>query len=558
MRPATSVRFRLIVSVSVLSLIISSCVGAFGDGTHRRVDALFAEWDRTDSPGAAVAILRNGNVEYSKGFGRANLEYPVFISPSTIFHVASVSKQFTVFSILLLQEQGKLNLDDEVRLYISEMPAFDGKITIRHLIHHTSGIRDQWELLAMAGWRLDDVITREQILKMLANQEELNFMPGEQSLYSNMGYTLLAEIVARVSGMTFPEWTDQNLFRPLGMNKTHFHDSHEHIVPDRAYSYAPIPGGGYRHAVLSYANAGATSLFTTAEDMMKWLRNFDNPVVGSLDIIDRMHERGVLINGDTIQYAGALITGEYKGASIVSHGGADAGFRSFVVRFPEHDLGIVVLSNLRSFSPQTIAMQIADIYLNDKLIETGEKSIAVGQMDLSTLHSYEGVYRMESGTVLTVKLERDSLWMQPFGQGRLFLIPVGEGRFSVREPEIGVEFIRDESSSGFGIQISVGGTKNHGRYIAAGVDLSPELNEYTGTYFSRELETFYSLELADGRLVARHRRHNDILLSPVTQDLCVGDAWWFRTLDFVRGEDGSIAGFRLTGGRVRNLLFMKM
>ncbi|HEV2132611.1 MAG TPA: serine hydrolase domain-containing protein, partial [Longimicrobiaceae bacterium] len=333
------------------------------DTLAARVDALFRQWDRPGSPGAAVAVIRDGEIVYSRGYGMANLEYDVPITPTTIFHIASVSKHFTAFAIALLAEEGKLSLDDDIRTHLPEVPDFGRTLTIRHLIHHTSGLRDQWELLAMAGWRLDDVITREHILKMVSHQRALNFDPGEEYLYSNTGYTLMALLVERVSGQSFREFTEERIFRPLGMTSTHFHDDHEMIVPGRAYSYAPRPGGGFRNSPLNYANVGATSLFTTVEDLAKWDRNFYEPQVGSEALFAQMESRGVLNDGRQIEYAFALSIGEHHGLRTVGHSGADAGYRSYYVRFPEQRLSVVVLSNLSSFNPTRVALRVADIYL---------------------------------------------------------------------------------------------------------------------------------------------------------------------------------------------------
>lgn len=260
-------RTRLFLAFSLVCccLVTTALAQNTEDPLTKKVDQLFATWDKPESPGAAIAVIKDGVVVYKRGYGSANLEYNVPITPQTVFHVASVSKQFTAFAIALLAHQGKLSLDDDIRKHLPEVPDFGKKITIRHLIHHTSGLRDQWTLLGMAGWRLDDVITKEHILKMVRHQKELNFDPGAENLYSNTGYTLLAVIVERVSGQSFRDYTDANIFKPLGMTNTHFHDDHERIVKNRAYSYSPAgPGGGFKAAPLNYANVGATSLFTTA------------------------------------------------------------------------------------------------------------------------------------------------------------------------------------------------------------------------------------------------------------------------------------------------------
>lgn len=194
------------------------------DSTKTKIDKLFAKWDTKDSPGCVIGIVRNDSLIYAKGFGMANLEYGIPNSPATIYHIASVSKQFTTYCIVLLARQGKLNLNDDVRKYLQWFPDLHEKITIQNLLTHTSGIRDQWQLLAISGTRLDDVITQEQIIKMLSKQEALNFKPNEKATYSNSGYTMLAEIVKSVSGQSLREFADSAIFQPLKMTNTYFHD----------------------------------------------------------------------------------------------------------------------------------------------------------------------------------------------------------------------------------------------------------------------------------------------------------------------------------------------
>lgn len=221
MRKALLSLFFILALMLVLTTIVCKKEELSGnDLLNRKVDKLFTEWNKPDSPGAALAVIKDGSVIYKNGYGSANLEYNIPITPSTIFHVASVSKQFTAFAVVMLADQGKLSLDDDIRKHLPEIPDFGKTVTIQHLVHHISGMRDQWELLAMAGWRLDDVITKEHILTMVRHQRELNFNPGDEHMYCNTGYTLLAEIVERVTGQSFSEWTKANLFKPLGMVNT--------------------------------------------------------------------------------------------------------------------------------------------------------------------------------------------------------------------------------------------------------------------------------------------------------------------------------------------------
>src|SRR3984957_16710028 len=241
-----------------------------------KIDSLFSQWNKTSSPGFAVGGVRNDSLIFSKEYGMANLEYNVPITPETIFHMASVAKQFTAYSILLLEKQGKLSLDDDIHKYLTWFPDLHERITIRNLLNHTSGIRDQWEMLAISGTRLDDVITQEQVVKILAKQQALNFKPGTDWSYSNSNFTLLAEIVRSVSGQSLRQFTDSAIFKPLGMPNTHFRDDYTEILTNRSYGYTSIDEAKdhYANAMLNYSTVGPASLYTNVDDMSKWIMNF--------------------------------------------------------------------------------------------------------------------------------------------------------------------------------------------------------------------------------------------------------------------------------------------
>ena len=226
--------------------VLVSLLIACNPNHEKEIDQIFEKWDRSDTPGAAVAVVKDGEIIFKKGYGLANMEYEIAITPNTVFHIASVSKQFTAFAALLLEKDGIISMDDDIRKYIPEVPDFGKTITLRHLATHTSGLRDQWDLLALGGWRLDDVITTEHVLKLVNKQKGLNFDPGEEFIYCNTGFTLLAEVVARVSGKTFAEFCEERIFQPLQMDRTLFYDDHEKIVPNRSYSYYPDSLLGYK------------------------------------------------------------------------------------------------------------------------------------------------------------------------------------------------------------------------------------------------------------------------------------------------------------------------
>ena len=553
-------------------LLVCLTSGAFGQvkpaeapypakaAVETRVDRIFAEWDKWDSPGVALAVLKGGRVIYKRGYGCAQLEYNIPITPSTVFHVASVSKQFTAFAIAMLAAEGKISLDDPVRKYLPEVPDFGKTITLRHLIFHTSGLRDQWEALAIGGWRLDDVITKDHIMKMVRGQKELNFPPGEEHLYCNTGYTLLAETVARVVGKSFPDWTSDHIFKPLGMSNTHFHDDHEMIVKNRAYSYSPRKEDGFKKSVLSYANVGATSLFTTVEDLCRWIQNFEDARVGGPEVIQQIQERGTLNNGKKLDYAFGLSIGEHRGLRTVGHSGGDAGFRSHVVWYPDQDFGVAVLSNLGSINPSQLAARVAEIFLADKM--TPEKPKAAEnlkpvEVKASLLDDYAGKYELEIGLFLVLTSDGKKLMGEVAGEDRFELIPESEIKFFIKEFDGTVTFERDKAGQVTGFLFQAEGQDIPAKRIVLPVLGAEALAEFSGDYYSPELKTTYSLSVEDGKLVSRHPRNPDTHLEPSRTDQFSGDNWWFRKIQFERDSNKMITSFVLSGSRVRHLRFLR-
>jgi len=531
----------------------------------KQIDELFTAWSNLQTPGAAVAVVKDENIIFKKGYGCAQLEYGIPITPSTIFHIASVSKQFTTFSALLLAHEGKLSLDDDIRKYIPEMPDFGKVITLRQLAHHTSGLRDQWNLLAMAGWRLDDVITREHILKLVERQKELNFNPGDEFLYCNTGFTLLAEVVSRVSGQSFAEFTRERIFEPLKMSSTLFYDDHEKIVRNRAYSYN-ADSSGIKKSVLNYANVGATSLFTTVEDLSLWAMNFESPVVGDRKIMDEMNERGILNNGDTISYALGQDVGTYKGLKLISHGGGDAGYRTFLARFPDQKLSVIVFSNLGSFDPAGMAFKIADIYLKDELVSEKSKEAAETKdaekgtvtVDNDVLETYCGQYEYQPDIIVNISLDNNKLYAEAPGVPKVVLEPVSLSEFAVKGMNARLIFVKEDNGIISKVLIILNGQESSAPRIKGFNPAMVNLAEFTGEFYSQELNTTYSFMMESGKLIARHTRLNDIMLTPVKPDQFSGNEWFFGQIEFVRDKDNNITGCKVSSGRVRNIRFDKV
>jgi len=529
---------------------------------NEQVDEIFAFWDTDDAPGIAVAVVKDGAILYKKGYGLANVEYDIPIEPSTIFHIASISKQFTVFAVLLLEKQGKLSLDDDIRTYIPEVPDFGKKITLRHLASHTSGLRDQWNLLSIAGWRLDDVITKEHVLKMVSKQKELNFDPGDEFAYCNTGFTLLAEVVARVSDMSFAEFTKEAIFEPLQMNNTLFYDDHEKIVKNRAYSYYK-DGTGLKKSVLNYANVGATSLFTTVEDLSLWAMNFSNIKVGDATILEAMNTPAILNNGKTFGGALGQFVGTYKGLTEIQHGGADAGFRSYLTRFPDENFSVMVFSNSGEVNAGGLAHKVVAIYLKDKLaskpkVVAPEKPDEAISIDSAILNTYVGDFQLQPGFNINITESNGELSATATGQPKVDLKPLSETEFEVVGVGAKVEFIPNGGKNVALFKLHQGGQIMEVKRIETSDTATINLSDYTGDFYSEELSTTYTFEIVKGELIARHTRLSDLGLHATTKDNFSSDSWFFGQVEFIRDANDVITGCQVSNGRVRNLYFKKV
>ena len=529
-----------------------------------KVDEIFARFDKPDSPGCALAVIRDEQVIYKRGYGMSNLEYGIPISTTSIFHIASISKEFTAMSIVMLAKQGKLSLDDDVRKYVTEVPDFGEKITIRHLIHHTSGLRDQWALLDMAGWREDDVITEGDILDLISRQKALNFKPGDEHLYSNTGYTLLAVIVKRVSGQSLREFADANIFKPLGMTRTHFHDDHSMIVKDRTSAYQPRAGGGFRISIPVFDTYGATSLFTTVEDLAKWDQNFVDKKIGGDALIEQMQTPGVLNSGKKLTYAFGLSLGEYKGLRTVGHGGSDAGYRADFVRFPDQRFSVVCFCNLSTSNPGMLTRRVADIYLADQLKQPpppvkpaappAASTVSLSEQELS---SKAGVYT-EPKSETTVRLEmKDGQLVAAMGPG-FPLVPLSKERFRVPAAPATVTFEGTANGHPQRMLVLNDGEKEPLTFMyvdAAAPPTKLQLAEYAGVYYSGELDTRYMIIQKDDKLVVRRRKFEDKTLTPKASDeFAAANA---GTIKFTRDAEKRVNGFEIDAGRIRHLRFAK-
>lgn len=568
LRPAKPGRITRAIAVLTLTVSVGCVSGPHGKTAPlgRSIDDLFTHWNRPDSPGCALVVIKEGKVIYKRGYGCANLEYGTPITPATVFNIASASKQFTAMCVLLLVQQGKLSLDDDIRKYIPEVPDYGKVITIRHLVHHTSGLRTFENLVNMAGGLEGDVTTREQMLDLVTHQKELNFNPGDEYLYCNTGYHLLAQIVARVSEQSFAEFADANIFQPLGMTNTHFHDEIERIVKNRAFSYRPVGSNSFENVVANGSVVGGGGIYSTVEDLAKWVNNFDHGRVGGPDLLKQMHERGVLNNGHTNRYAFGLFIDEYRGVKMVEHAGGWAGYSSDIIRFPDHKVAVVLLANLSVIDAVQLSRQVAGIVIfgapAQKPNESEESSPHAGsRVSTETLDAYCGVYELKPGVVDRITREGDRLYAKFIGP-RVELWPETENTFFIKEDGSRISFERDERGQVNRLRVQ---TKSKDaifdtstyvgqRILPSRAPLRAEdLTEFIGEYTSDEVGTTYTILVKDGELMAHHRRLGDIPLTQTPdrdQFLVEGSC-----VTFTRDARNQVTGFKWTILLDRNVRF---
>jgi CubicO group peptidase (beta-lactamase class C family) len=468
------------VVVTLAALVVTGIFGYRVDAQEKKgaaVDEVFGDLAKPGSPGCALAVARDGKIIYEKGYGLANIEENVSITPQSVFDIGSTSKQFTAASILLLEKQGKLSINDDIREYVPEVPDYGHKITILHLLNHTSGLRDYLTLFELAGINTDSVTTDEDALAIIANQKALNFEPGSEWLYSNSGFFLLSVIVKRVSGKPLAEFAAESIFTPLEMKNTVYRREHTLIVPNRALAYeAKEKEGGYSIDVSYFEQTGDGAVHTSVEDLLKWDENFYSGKVGGPAFLSELQEPGNLNNGKTLDYAKGLFVGNYRGLRFVDHGGSWGGYRAQLLRFPEQHFSVACLCNVGNADPGKRAHRVADIYLGDAMKEpAGHKKEEEQRKKKNSvpvpaekLTEYAGSFRSEELRATYLFATDDGkLVLKSIHSGdgflsspqKLALRPVGQDSFVVDDQGLEFSFERGGSGKVNAFRLDAGRTK---------------------------------------------------------------------------------------------------
>lgn len=524
-----------------------------------RIDSIFANQRGTDRPGCAVGVVQAGKLIFARGYGMADLAQGLAITPQSIFHVASVSKQFTATSLALLAQSGRISLDDDIRKYIPELPVYEAPITIRRLLQHTSGIRDQWNLLIAGGWRLgDDLITEQDVLDIVSRQKVLNFPPGSDWSYSNTGFSLAAIVVKRVTGRSLREYADSALFQPLGMTRTHFHDDNHHIVSGRTRGHT-YEAGEWKETVPNYSTVGATSLFTTVVDLARWHRQLDSGLVGGRRLLDEIFRPAVLTSGDTLRYGlGISVRGVYRGVPTVSHSGGDPGYSSHLLHFPATGSGVSVLCNSSGVAnPVRLAELTADAALANEL---GAEPTPPAPVPAATISGLEGLYWSESLEAVA-RLAVDSgvaVWragvglaggtrLRETGTAGQWWMGAGPGTVT-RRPD-GTVLIR-----------TTNGEAASWAKVADWTPTAADRAALVGRYWSPEVDAVWEIRAAGDTLLVHRRKFAPTRLTPVFKDTYISSGGGFGVglVRAVRGKDGRVNAFLTGSGRVRRLRFERI
>ncbi len=521
------------------------------------LDAVFADHGAPDGPGCAFAVSRDGQQVMTRAYGMANLEWDIPNTPETVFEPGSVSKQFTAAATILLHVDGRIDLDDDIREYFPEMPDYGEPITVRMLIHHTSGLRDWGSVAGIEGWaRTTRIHTHKHALDIASRQRALNYEPGQYYSYTNTGYNLQAMLVERVTGQTFDEFSQERIFQPLGMTKTQWRDDFTEIVEERSVGYRRGEDDEW-HMLMPFENVhGNGGLLTTVADLLKFTHNLDTGEVGGPEFIRLMHEQGTLDSGRQISYAGGLFVGEYKGVREVQHSGGTAAYRGFLTRFPDHGLAVSVMCNAAQANPGGLARSVAELYLADAVSEEVAEDPARADVDPAAVAALAGGYR-DTRTGQFMRLTADGASLR-LGGG------LGGMQLAARSDT--------EFASAAGVSITFEGTADGGARPAAtmntpvadGVRIEPvgafeptaaDLAAYVGTYRSDEAEVTYRVEVEDGALVLKDRYGDGESLAPVYPDAFTQGG---STFIFHRDGTGRITQASLSQGRVWDLRFERV
>jgi CubicO group peptidase (beta-lactamase class C family) len=530
----------------------------------QKIDSLFTSWNTPNHPGGSVLVSKGGKTIFSKSYGLANIEYNIPNTNNTLFNIGSISKQFTAMGIVLLEERNKLSFDDDIRKHIPELPNFSETITIRHLLLHTSGLRDLHGLLGLAGWRSGDLETNDDVYRIIKNQKELNFSPGEEFLYCNTGYILLAKIIENISQLKFDHWMKQNIFQPLGMKNTYVETFIDNVISNNATSY--YLRKEFKRAIEYWGYFGSGNMYSTTEDINIWLQNFSTPQNNWESAFNKLLLTTPLNNGFETNYGFGIRIEDYSGKKVIQHGGSVGGFRAIVRTFPEEKLNIVILSNYSRSSIESKTNKISDIILDKSKDIPTKKTTKVTQLPAKfiklsnkKLKEFEGIYWSDEEKIgRKIYVKNDTLRYSSSDNNEWPLVPTDKHTFIMIRSSVKpiIKFNSKMQQMTIKIENNLPGVFT---FLQSNLDKNTnDFNMFVGNYYSPELKTMYSISIDDKfNIYLEHARHGIIKLEQLYNNIFSGD-WPIGTVEIKRNKEGKVMGLRMSNGRTRNVWFKKV
>ncbi len=533
-------------------------------------DTIFETWNNLDKPGIAAGVLKNGEVIYLKGFGSANLETKTPITPQTKFQVDDLSKQFTVLAFLLLEEQGKISMIDDVRKYIPKLPEYSKKISLKHVLNHSTGLNNYQVVKELIGGKLNDVFTHKNALDLIATQKELNFTPGTEFSYrtSDTELTLMAEIIEKASGQSLADFATQYIFKPLQMSNTLFCDDYEMIIPNVAKSYQATQTG-FKKRVLNNANAGPTNLYISAQDLAIWYAQFTSTQNGIASTIQKLHNKAVLDNGKTRKDSWGILTlgrnfwHKERGTPAHWQFGLLGGYGANMFFFPEQNIFSFALGNNNQYNGYYAMLPVEPLlkehYQEPPVIDFGK--IKTKKLSLKKLKQFEGNYWDPKGYARRVFVENDTLrFARPEGERSAALVPLSNNTFQmvVESDDVVIfTFDKTEIKTRMVIVSGVGDPAIYETYIPK-TYVEEHLKTFTGTFYNKELNTTYDFFLDESQLKAKHLRNGTTSFFPVTENVFRSEANYFTSITFDTNTEGAITGFSIHSDDLKNIEFFKI
>lgn len=548
-------------------LVLYTCTNCWGQLSRdqiAQIDKLFEDWQAPNHPGGSIGIMHNEQIVYLKAYGLASLEYQIPNNSTTLFNVASVSKQFTAMGIVLLSLKGKIDIDENINTYLPNMPEFEFPVTLRQMLHHTSGLRSLHAMLELAGWRKSDLRTNEDLYRFMEKQNDLNFKPNDEYLYCNTGYMLMSKIIESLTGEKFSSWMKKNVFEPLGMSQTYVEGKYNRVVLNNATSYYKN-GNTYDRSVEYWGYVGSGNVHTTAEDLLKWLSNFNQSQVqdGWEEAFKMIQTLDVLNNGLPNNYAFGVNIDSLKGHRRIHHGGSIGGFRALSVVYPKSELSIAILTNFSNSNPKKIGEDIFEIILpsEEKMVyksETLPKHSTKNTFTQENIELFQGNYWSSKAlSNINIKAHNDSIRIVRdnrvegtliFLSGNLYMSktsPTTTYQFDNLGNEITAVYIKEPLKDTIEF-------KKYDKTLPA----KEELKIYEGRYYSDELETSYDIYVKDDNLYSHHPRHGDFKIEWIKDDILKGE-YPFSILEVQRDDGEAVSGLKVSNGRVKRAWFKK-